>query len=63
MAPVGGDLFVVGSTQRQQSQQSEKILQKLLGNRQNVHKLHQTVSNFFVKKKDLILTQKGKGYL
>ena len=48
MDPVGGDLFVVGSTQ--QSQQSGKNGQKLAGNHQNVDEPHQTVSHFFVKK-------------
>ena len=48
MDPVGGDLFVVGSTQ--QSQQSEKNGQKQTGNHQNVHEPHQMVSHFFFKK-------------
>ena len=60
MDPVGGDLFVVGSTQ--QSQQSRKNGQKLAGNRQKVHEPHQTVS-LFLSKKTLILTQEGKEYL
>ena len=45
---MGGDLFVVGSTQ--QSRQSGKNGQKLAGNHQNVHEPHRTVSNFFDKK-------------
>ena len=60
MDPVGGDLFVVGSTQ--QSQQSGKNGQKLVGNHQNVDEPHQTVSHF-LSKKALILTQEGKEYL
>ena len=54
---MGGDLFVVGSTQ--QSQQSGKNGQKLAGNHQNVDEPHQTVSHF-LSKKALILNQKGK---
>ena len=57
---VGGDLFVVGSTQ--QSQQSGKNEQKLAGKHQNVDEPHQTVSHF-LSKKALILTQEGKEYL
>ena len=45
---MGGDLFVVGSTQ--QSQQSGKNIHKLAGNHQNVDEPRQTVSHFFVKK-------------
>ena len=48
MDPVGGDLFVVGSTQ--QPQQSGKNGQKLAGNHQNINEPHQTVSHFFDKK-------------
>ena len=59
MDPVGGDLFVVGSTQ--QSQQSGKNGQKLAGNHQNVDEPHQTVSHFFVKKNALILTPGRQG--
>ena len=45
---MGGDLFVVGSTQ--QSQQSGKNGQKLVGNHQNIDEPHQTGLHFFVKK-------------
>ena len=48
MDPVGGDVFVVGSTQ--QSQQSGTNGKKLVENHQNVDEPHQTVSHFFVKK-------------
>ena len=61
MDPVGGDLFVVGSTQ--QSQQSGKNEQKLAGNHQNVDEPHQTVSHVFCQKKAWILTQEVKQYL
>ena len=56
---VGGDLFVVGSTQ--QSQQSGKNGQK--GNHQNVDEPHRTRFPIFSTKKALILTQQGKEYL
>ena len=61
MDPVGGDFFVVGSTQ--QSQQSGKNGQKLAGNQPNLDEPHQTVSHFFLSKMALILTQERKAYL
>ena len=45
MDPVGGDLFLVGSTQQSLSNQ-----EKMDKNHQNVDEPHQTVSQFFVKK-------------
>ena len=45
MDPVGGAIFVVGSTQ-----QSGKNGQKLAGNHQTVDEPHPTVSHFFLKK-------------
>ena len=58
MDPVGGDLFVVGSTQ--QSQQSGKNEQKLSGNHQNVHEPHQTVLHFLSKKALILSSNSGR---